>query len=703
MRITSSMYYKNIYARNSDTINNSLYDVNKQIASGLKIQYAQDDIGVFSGTMRLDNEATVLSQIKASTSNALKFSQQSDVILNEFDTSMDRMKTLLINAANATHDKTSLDAISKELRGLEGHLKSLANTSINGQYLFSGSCVDIKPITDNGIYIGNDGLLNAFLGSQSKQSYNVSGADLFLGDENFVNKEITTNVKQYSLTAKYPDFLDTTVEGKEELITSKNTIRDLMGDLDNAIDTTTQKHHFYIQGVTSNGDAFKKHLKMRDDESVGELLNEIGKLYGNTTNLNVVDVSINNSGQIVIKDKMDGSSKLEFHMVGATDFDLTDGQDNADIENAIVYAAPNTGKISNLSSGETNFNEIINPATPPANMLYVKEFVKSDFASATALTYDDAIWNKNGSTISSNISQIVKDDNSFAASSTKLLEVASGSSLDGKSFSFKGTDINGNLYNAQIDLANAGSTFSLDGGITNYTIYNVDNPRTAVDADQMTYKQLMDVMNMIVTDNLPTITLPATTNTANEYDDAIKLAEEKGSINLSYNSKIEFKDLTSTDTKASISFYDSNSGNFLNPASAMTFNSNDALTVRDPKTDFFKTIDTIISAVENYKSYPDASGGDIRSVGIQNALSMVDDLSVHLAKMHSVVGAQTNALKSATQRTELLEINTKTLRSSIIDTDVAEAYLQLNQLNTNYQAMLSTVGKVSKLSLVNYL
>lgn len=698
MRVTSSMYYKNLYARNSDTINNSLFDVNKQISSGIKIQYAQDDLKIFSDTMRLDNEVTVLSQIKASTSSALKFSQQSDVVLNEFDISMNRMKTLFINAANATHSTTSLDAIAKELRGLEKHLKNLANTSINGQYLFSGSSVDVKPITDDGAYMGNDGSLNAFLGSQVQQQYNVSGADLFLGNEKFVNREITTNIKQYSLGAKYPDFGDISVEGEEKFITSDDTIRDLMGDLDSTIDTTTQKHHFYIQGVTSNGDAFKQHLKMRDDETVDELLNEIGKLYGNTAYTSVVDVSLNSNGQIVVKDKIDGSSQIKFHMVGATDFDLSDAQDNADIENAVVYPAPNTGELSNLSIGETSFDKIIKPSGP-ANMLYVKEFVKSDFTSSTALTYDEAVWSKEGSKVSSNIAQIVKSDNAFATPSTKLSEVASGSSLNGKSFVVEGTDINGLAYSATIDFATAGSTFSLDGGVTNYNIYNMGNPRAAVDADEMTYKQFSDVINMIVTGNLPS----AAPGTAAQYDTAIANADLMGGVNLSYDGKIEFEDLISTNTKVSISMYDSNSGNFSNAASVMMFNSNDALSVRDPKIDFFKMIDAAISSVEEYKTYPDASKGKARNVGIQNALTLIDDLSVHLSKMHSQAGAQTNALTSSMQRTELLEVNTKTLRSSVLDTDLAEAYLELNQLNINYQAMLSTIGKVSNLSLVNYL
>ena len=44
MRVTSSMYYENLYGSNNSKLNEKLFDVNKQIASGLKIQYASDDV-----------------------------------------------------------------------------------------------------------------------------------------------------------------------------------------------------------------------------------------------------------------------------------------------------------------------------------------------------------------------------------------------------------------------------------------------------------------------------------------------------------------------------------------------------------------------------------------------------------------------------------------------------------------------------------
>lgn len=692
MRVTNSMYYKNIFGENNALLSKNLFDVNKQIASGLKIQYAHDDIRTFSETMRLDNEIAVLGQIKNSTQSAFKLSDQTDTVLGEFETSMSRTRTLLLKAANGTNSETSLDAIAQELRAVEDHFRNLANTSINGQYLFSGSAVDIKPITDDGTYLGNGQLLKAFTGSGTSQQYNISGEELFLGEKKLVKREVTTNVIQSNLISKYPALQSATDTGISSL-TGSNTIRDLMGDSDNIIDVGVQKHFFYVSGTASDGTSFNQKIQMSDDDKIDALLTQIGNLYGNAPNVKVVNVNMNSQGQIVVEDKVKGSSKVDFHIVGATDLS---GGVAADVIN-----------IDDLGVGEPDFDKIMLGVSTAVNPnLYVKEFIKSSLSPADGVAatnliegtiYDRTQFFVDGAKTSSNVSQIAKGTNVFATSSTKLSEVASGATLDGKSFTLEGVDVNGNVYSAQIDLATAGSTFTVGGNT--YNIFNVASPRVAVAADEMTYKQLMDVMNMVVTGNLPA----AAPGSSAQYDSAIETADLRGRTFLSHDGKIVFEEMNSGNTSARIALYDTNSGDFSAPAPAITFNTNNAITVRDPKTDFFRTLDEIITAVENYKLYPDSSSGDVRNIGIENAISMMDDLQDHVLRSHSQVGAQTNALSTSLQRTELLEISSMSLRSSVVDTDLAEASLKLAQLTTNYQAMLSTVGKISGLSLVNYL
>lgn len=696
MRITSDMYYKNIYGGNNALLSKGMFDVNRQIASGLKIKYAKDDVAIFSDTMRLDNEIVVLGQIKSSVLSAYKISDQTDIVLNEFDTSMNRTRTLLLKAANGTNSPASYDAISQELRSIETHFKNLANSSINGQFLFSGSDVDTRPIAPDGTYLGNNSILSAFTGSGTRQQYNITGEELFLGEKKLVRREVTVNMPQFNMSEQYPDFTNLNVPGKIQTLKPSDTVRDLMGDGDNAIDTVNFKHFFYIRGTNSLGDSFQQKISMRDDDKIDALLTQIGNMYGNTPDLKVVNVSMNDMGQIVIEDKKKGSSRLDFHIVGATDYS---GGLAADVLN-----------IDNLGDGEKNFEKIVLGTSTAVNPnLYIKEFIKSSLTSATGVPatnaqestiYDRTEFVRDGARLSSNVPQIIKGTNDFATNSTKISEVATSGSLDGKSFNLEGVDINGFGYAAKINFATAGSTFTLDGGVTNYSIFDVaGTPRVAVPADEMTYKQLMDVINMVVTSNLPA----AAPGSEFQYDAALQIAELRGSTFLSYDGKIQFEDVNTGNTKARIAMYDSNSGDFTLPASVMTFNTNNAVTVRDPKTDFFKTLDEIIIAVENYKLYPDGSSGDVRSVGIENAIAMLDDLQDHIYRSHSQVGAQSNALNTASLSVGTLEISSMSLRSSIIDTDLAQASLTLAQLNTNYQAMLSTVGKISKLSLVNYL
>jgi len=684
MRVTQSMYYDSIYGTNNQKLTTELFDVNKQIASGLKIQYASDDVRTFTETMRLDNEVTILGQIKKSTENGSKVADQTDTVLNEFNSNMERMRTLMVQAANGTNDDISLDAIANELRGIEKNLKGIANTSINGKYIFSGSAVDIKPIAEDGTYQGNDASLNALIGSNNKQDYNISGAELFLGEEVNRNRDISSNVVHSNLL------------NPTEPLTSSSSLRELMGDKND----TSNTDYFYLRGTKSDGTAIKAKQAFDDSNDISLLLQWIGDQYGNTGDNKIVDVTINDVGEIEVRDKLKGSSKLDFHLVGAVDYS---GGTAADQDN-----------IDDLDSGETTY--------PPAGDLYVQEFNKSGLdpvdGAATnieGLIYDRAKFEKNGTFLSANAPQILKDGNAFAQPSTKISEVADLSqgtdgTLDGTTFVLAGTDIYNNAYDYTVvldkndpnDSNKNGSYFTPDGGTTKYYIYDMDpEGRKAVDADEMTYQQLMDVVNMVTTNSIP----PAN-NDADQYDAAIKLSEGKGSTYLSYDGKIQFHDLKvsgTNGTNAEISLYDQNSNIFSEDPSVMTFNTNNSLTISDPKTDFFKELDEIITSVEDHKLFPDASSGSVRNVGIENSIAKMDDLMDHVNKIHAKVGAQSNTLTTALEQTQILEVSTMSLRSSVIDTDMAEASLRLSQLDTNYQAMLSTVGKISKLSLVNYL
>ncbi len=813
MRITNSMYYKGVFSPNKNRISQSLFDVNKQISSGLKIEYAKDDVSVFSDTMRLDNEIATLEQAKSSTTSALKISTQTDKALNDFQTTLDRMRVLMVNAANASHNDASLDAVYNELKGLRDHLVTLSNTSINGKYLFSGSAFDTKPMDASGKYHGNDKTLEAFAGSNVKIQYNIPGSELFLGEESQRHRHISTNIKNLNQSELHPDIMKDPLEpadvAKERYITENDTIRDLMGDVDNDPANDPQSH-FYIKGIKHNGQVFYEELTFNSTQKVGELLDKISDLYGHDS----VDVTLNQYGQIEVKDKIPGSSKLDFHMFGAVDFNL-DGNNTDDAGGKTVLELENSDVVlkgftnSNLTrpidktrlvhdpfdaqrfsiSGKfikLQTNEVAHTDTLLEDALFDKakkirlsgtdtqgngvsitynvdstktiqdlmstldnEFDQDDslnfyldngkikiessnpnsasnldirletlssnstnvkgFGADAALVYDKEVYfDKKGSKLLSNTSQIVREDNSYATPKTKLSEVANLSdnnqTLDGEKLVIKGKNVNGEYIKATIDFSDNGTTFTLkkdlnsDGnyqlvGLSSYSVFNNSDPRQATAANDVTYQQLNDVINMVMADKLPA------TNTADDYDKAIEQSSSYAKTQLDEKGRLTFEETGVASTKSQLSvFFQTN-----NEPGLLSFQKNASLSVTDPKTDFFAQLDEAIEAVGLGRTRADGDATNPRNVGIQNGIQIIDDLSAHVTKVHTKIGSLSKSLQNSADRSELLSISTQTLRSDVLDTDIAEASLKLNQLTLNYQAILSTIGRVSKLSLVNYL
>ena len=707
MRVTAASFYNNIYGENNK-LNRQLFDVNKQISSGQKIQYAHENPGVFIDTLRLDDEIATLEQTKKSSQDAYKFSTQTDTTIGDIVKALESMKVKLVNAASDTNSQNSLDAIAKELRGLENYMQTLSNTSINGQYIFSGTATAQKPIDANGNYQGNDKDMRASLGSGVKQKYNVSGSELFLGEESKINRTVTTNIEQFNLTKLYPTDLSTgsTGQTQKSYIKTTDTIRDLMGDTDNdATNSPGKLSHFYIQGTRSNGDTFKQKIDLEMTSTIDDLLQKISTAYGKDQ----VNVTLNSRGQIEVSDKLSGSSKLDFHMVGAVDFGIT-GIDNADVVNLNQLETVNSS---------TKFDDILSGN----KTMYVKEFIKSGLTSSDpavsiqGLNYDSYYFDSKGATLSSNVSQIIKGTNEFATASTKLVDVSGANLIPGGSLALKGKNIDGGAYDITITM-NTPSTFkdNITGNVYNiygssYNDLNTNGIKEIGEGKpsaetELTYQQLMDITNMALTGSLPTVPNPG--NDPLDYDTAIANANTRGNVSLSFDGKLTFKDSIHPVTSATLSLSDTTTNSFFSNVTALgnafTFQANNGLTIRDPKNNLFLQIDQVIKSVETGKKFADGtSNTNQRNLGVNNSIQMMDDLMEHVSRLQAEAGSNSQVLDNTVSRSDLLIVSTKTLRSDIIDTDIAEATLKMQQLSLNYQALLSNISKVSKLSLVNYL
>ncbi len=828
MRVTFGSKY-NQMNHYQNALQNKINDANTQIASGLKIRYGYQNSDINNQNLKFQYEENTLDQGIDVAQNAYTSTLNTDKALQEFSKTMEAFKTKLIQSANDVHSETSRAAIANDLERLREHMINVANTSIGGEFLFGGSKVDRPPIDSNGKYHGNGEDLNALISSDNLVPYNISGQDLFLGADKDKHKIVTTNIKLFNQNKLHPDVMDALEHSslpEEVFIKPSDTLRELIGDNDKD-PTNDPKEFFYLQGVRPDGSSFKEKFALskayQNKESatkVSDLLDKIGHAYGNTSQNKVVDVSLNNWGQIEIKNLTPGSENLDFHLISSDgDFDDLDALRSSgkrvteyvksafvtDRSLSQVKAVPNmynpkvleipsvfVTKDNFLANKNTKLSEIFGDKVEtlkinasrldnssaikipnlPINLdipilLDVKNSTIKDLKDAikerfnnevdveietngrlriidnsskespislalsaldqkglevagiptnNASEYQKTYFNKEGAKLESNVAQTAQ--NGTANGSTKLSEVAKGS-LENSVFNMKLNDVNGLFLEAQINLDNNGAFLSLPNGIK-IPLYDPTTANIqASKPNEVTYRQLMDAMSIAlnysntdpaiyqqISDN------PTSKESKERFIGLLKQAKDNLSVNLNEEGKVIIQDNMHSNTKMQFMLFDKDANDFSQNAlhsdkPSLKLNANNALIIDKPSVNFFDQLENTITSVRKGIYRPDALGdtysSDMRNLGIQNGITLIDHLSDHIEKMIAKNGAHGKAFENIIRRNEVLKTQVQSIRGETTGTDMAETYNKFSNLTNNYNAVLASTNKINNLSLTKYL
>ncbi|MDE5603508.1 MAG: flagellar biosynthesis protein FlgL, partial [Helicobacter sp.] len=404
MRIGLASTYT-MYQYHQNTSKSLLDDTMAKVQSGLKIQYGYQNTSAFNKTLALDYDITTLEQTKSIAENALSYNRNTDTALKDLVENMTNFKTKLIQGGNDIHSETSRLAIAKNLRAIRDHFLSIANTSIGGEFIFGGTATTTPPFNPDGTYNGNNATLNALIGSNNSLPYNITGQELFFGSDNDTNRIISTNVPKFNQRELHPEIMDpnhSTGQGREVYITAEDTIRDLVGDNDGDPNNDRQEV-FYITGRRADGTAFKSKFAMNTTSKVQDLLDRIGREFGNTEVSKVVDVSLNQWGQIEIKDLTSGRSNIEFYMISSNAQDPNENGPNANPPGDNVGVA-DIDRLFRVSAK-------------------VNTYVQSPFLGSFANSRNLSVRDYNDHRINTLYSSFRTEDNKFATTSTRLKDV----------------------------------------------------------------------------------------------------------------------------------------------------------------------------------------------------------------------------------------------------------------------------------------
>ena len=728
----------------------ALHKLNTQISSGLKIQNSFEDSSVYNDGMRLDYEVATLEQVQTATSKAQHFSKNTDKALGEFKQQLEHFKTKLVQGANEIHSQTSREAIANDLQGIKNHLVNIANTSINGQFLFAGSAINTKPINgDTNEYFGNAQAMKAVGGAQVNLTYNQNGQELFLGKDGDYNKKITSNT---ILKAQNLDDRNKTV-----YIDSEHKMRDLIGfkyvkdekTLTNQDFTGTgarefQKTTFFLQGKKPNGTSFTSKFKMTSDASINDLLEKIGTEYGNTPTNKVVEVTISNQGQINVKDLSKGNQVIDFHMIAATK-KLNKAED---LTAANISAA--SGEFDSVDSLTSGANSLEAKVRANPSDYEITEFVKSKYedlggAVTNAYDYDKINFKQEGRNLVGTVSQVERGSGKFADDNTTLSQVVGAKNLyDGERDKYNINDQtlkmqiksrSGGNYKVDVKFG-AGSPPTASGNATvkitrpdgtTYTtkvwdsFYNdTTNPPTTEGRDtqskNMTFRQLNDIIGMVASDSVPAGAGGSAQSDYEAYKQAIANSQGSVEANMDHRGRIKVTDKQNAVTPIKVGIYDEvNADKFAGDSTGATpatsqgkgslwsFSANNGVEIDSPSVDIFADLDRMIEAVRSGQYRADSQGEHPRNSGIQGAIERLDHIADHVNKIRTKVGNQTNTLIQTNTQASVMEVNVKTVKADITNADHVETYMNLMQKMMSYQAMLQSVAKINQLSLLNYM
>lgn len=750
MRITNKLNFTNSISTSMGA-QSSLYQISQQLSSGIKIQNSYEDASVYIDNTRLEYELKTLEQVKQATNSAKEMTQNSMKALQDMVKLLEDFKVKVTQAASDSNSQTSREAIAKELERIKEGIVQLANTSVNGQYLFAGSQVANKPFDSSGNYYGDKNNINVVTGAGTESPYNIPGWDLFFKADGDYKKQISTNVSftdnRWNLTEN-PD--------KTEYLTSSSKWQQLIGqgyvkdnglDVDKDFEYSDTKLNFppttlYVQGTRPDGTSFKSAVLVNPEDTLEDVMENIGTLYGNTPNNKVVEISMNDSGQIQITDLKQGNNKLDFHAVAFTpqadnstelksiiEAAEAEGITMEEVTNRVMAAAtaaPSDGDITNLNSPVT---VTINGENFEIDLKQT-DFIKSkmtdtDGNAANGADYDNVYFEKNGNTVYGNVSQVIKGSNAYATESTKLSEVMAGDSLNGTTLNLKVNSKGGNSYDVSINLQNSTVSFSDPNDPTqtiSFPIMHTDpatgNSGVITGANDITYGQINDIIGMFAADKIPTTSINPTNGKidAVDYQNMQQLMKDSNAtvdVSMDYKGRISVTDKLSSGTNIEISLSDSQSGQFPLPPFTTTsnvengpnfnFSANNSLTIDEPNVDIIKDLDLMIDAVLSGNMRANSESEDPRNTGMQGALERLDHLADHVSKLNTTMGAYYNTIDGVNTRTTFLSVNVQSIKSNVIDVDYGEAMMNLMQTQLAYQASLKASTTIAQLSLLNYM
>lgn len=129
---------------NLELLNKRNSKVTYEMSSGDALQNGSDNSQQYNQILSVNNSVKSYSSILERIQQSDSYNTTSDTAVSSMKTQMESAKALVIKALNGTVSSSDKSTIADEIESIKDSMYSLSNSSINGQYLFSGKSSTVQ-------------------------------------------------------------------------------------------------------------------------------------------------------------------------------------------------------------------------------------------------------------------------------------------------------------------------------------------------------------------------------------------------------------------------------------------------------------------------------------------------------------------------------------------------------------------------------
>jgi flagellar hook-associated protein 3 FlgL len=209
MKVTDNSTYR-LMQSNLDRINDELFELRTQGATGLKLNKPSDDPSAIRPVLTTKTQLQQIDRHLDTLGHAGDEMAATDSHLANIEDTLVRVKEIALSSVNGAMSPTDLATLADEIAELKNQVLYSANTTIDGKYIFAGFEEDTLPFAENPAYdpalynISDTGTWPYFYNGDHNRTQleitpgefmevNVTGNELFMGISNEVAATGTTD------------------------------------------------------------------------------------------------------------------------------------------------------------------------------------------------------------------------------------------------------------------------------------------------------------------------------------------------------------------------------------------------------------------------------------------------------------------------------------------------------------------------------